>query len=70
MATEIYQAFGQEVFTPQMIVATLDYSSSHTRAALHAFTLMGIVECWKDDLFRYQFLVTPEERPECFFPAA
>ena len=70
MATEIYQAFGQEIFTPQMIVATLEYSSSHTRAALHAFTLMGILECRKDDLFRYQFLVTPEERPECFFPAA
>ena len=70
MATRLYETFGHESFTSEMIVATLDYSSTHTHATLHTFTLMGILDCTQGDAFTYRFLVTPEEHPECFAPAA
>ncbi len=70
IASVLYETFGQESFTSEMIISTLEYTPSHTRAALHAFTLLGILDCTKGDIFSYQFLVTPEEHPECFAPAA
>ena len=70
MATRLYETFGHESFTSEMIVATLDYSSTRAHATLHTFTLMGILDCTQGDAFTYRFLVTPEEHPECFAPAA
>ena len=70
MARTLYETFGQDRFTNEMIVATLDYSSNKTYAALHEFVLIGIVDCRKEDMLTYQFLVTPEEHPECFGRAA
>lgn len=65
-AAAVYKEFGGEVFSLEMVVATLDYSSSHASAVLHQFTLLQILACRKEDVNRYQFLVTPEQHPECF----
>ena len=70
MARTLYETFGQDRFTTDMIVATLDYSSRKTSAVLHTFALIGIVDCRKEDMLTYQFRVTPEEHPECFGWAA
>ncbi len=66
MATELYDAFGRESFTSEMIMANLDYSQTMTSATLHTFTLIGILDCTEGANNSYQFLVTPDERPECF----
>ncbi|MBP3210638.1 MAG: Fic family protein [Oscillospiraceae bacterium] len=69
-ATAMYESFGDESFTLEMVVATLDYSSTHASAYLHQFTLLKILDCRKDDVNTYQFLVNPEEHPECFVSVA
>ena len=68
--TEMYENFGGETFSVEMVVATLDYSDAHISAYLHQFTLLRILDCEKDGVNRYQFLITPEEYPECFDLAA
>ena len=70
LASRLFDAFGQESFTTEMILATLDYPETHTHATLHAFTLMGILDCTEGEIFSYQFRFTPEEHPECFEQAA
>lgn len=64
--TEMYESFGDEVFSSEMVVATLDYSRTHVSAYLHQFALLRILDCRKEDVYLYQFLITPEEHPECF----
>ena len=71
----LYEAFGQDSFTREMIVSTLDYSESATKATLHTFTLLGILD--RSEVadapkltFSYQFRVTPAEHPELFEHAA
>ena len=66
MATAMLKEFGEKTFSLDMVVATLDYSSSHVSAVLHQFTLLKIVHCTRDEVNRYQFLITPQEHPECF----
>lgn len=68
--TEMYESFGDSIFSSEMVIATLDYSDSHVSAYLHQFTLMRILDCRKDGIFQYQFLVNPQEHPECFDTAA
>lgn len=68
--TEAYEIFGDETFSLEMAVATLDYAGSHISATLHKFTLLKILDCKKDGVNQYQFLITPEEHPECFDIAA
>lgn len=68
--TEMYETFGDDVFSTEMVIATLDYSGAHVSAYLHQFTLLGILDCRKEDVYRYQFLINPEEHPEYFEPAA
>ena len=68
--TEMYETFGDDVFSTEMVIATLDYSGAHVSAYLHQFTLLRILDCRKEDLYRYQFLINPEEHPEYFEPAA
>ena len=64
--TEIYGAFGTESFSREMIIATLDYSGPQASATLHELMLLRIVDCRKEDVLLYQFLVNPIEHPECF----
>lgn len=68
--TEMYETFGDDVFSTEMVIATLDYSGAHVSAYLHQFTLFKILDCRKEDVYRYQFLINPEEHPEYFEPAA
>lgn len=68
--TEMYETFGDDVFSTEMVIVTLDYSGAHVSAYLHQFTLLRILDCRKEDVYRYQFLINPEEHPEYFEPAA
>lgn len=65
-AKMMYDAFGNGSFSLGMVVATLDYSSSRASAFLHQFTLLKILDCRKEDVNMYQFLVNPKEHPEIF----
>ena len=69
-AKMMYDTFGEEFFSHEMVVATLDYSSSTASAYLHQFTLLHILNCKKGDVNLYQFLVNPTEHPEVFGTAA
>ena len=69
-ARMMYDSFGEETFSLEMVVATLDYSSSTASAYLHQFTLLRILDCRKEDVNVYQFLVNPREHPEVFDGAA
>ena len=62
----MYESFGEEAFSLEMVVATLDYSSSTASAYLHQFTLLRILDCRKEDVNLYQFRVNPKEHPEVF----
>ena len=66
IATILYRAFGSEPFSTEMAAEMLEYSTSHMSAVLHRFNLLKILSCRKKALNRYQFLVSPEEHPECF----
>lgn len=72
IASAMYQSFGDDVFSSEMVVATLDYTHSHVSAVLHQFTLMKILksESDSDNRYSYQFIVNPRENPECFSEAA
>ena len=70
MVTKIYDSFGEESFSIEMVVATLDYSNHRICAYLHKFTLLKILDCRREDVNIYQFLITPEEHPEYFIEAA
>ena len=41
-------------FSQEMVIATLDYAGSHVSAILHQFTLIRILDCRKEDVYRYQ----------------
>lgn len=68
--TDLYDTFGEEMFSIEMVVATLDYSGSHASAVLHQFTLLRLVDCQTGDVNLYQFLINPTDHPECFEQAA
>ena len=72
VASAIYQSFGDETFSSEMVVATLDYTHAHVSAVLHTFTLLKILNCNCDgeDRYTYNFLVNPRENPECFAETA
>lgn len=70
MATTLYHSFGDEFFSSEMVIATLEYSSAHVCAALHQFTLLKILHCSKENNNTYQFIVNPKENPECFSDVA
>ena len=70
MATALYHNFGNEFFSSEMVIATLDYSSAHVCASLHQFTLLKILQCNKENNNTYQFIVNPKENPECFADVA
>ena len=69
-AKQMYESFGEEKFSLEMVVATLDYSNNKASAWLHQFTLLKILDCRKEDKNLYRFLVNPREHPEVFNDAA
>ena len=68
--TEIYETFGDDLFSRDMIIASLDYSSPQASATLHELTLLRILDCRKEDGLQYQLLVNPKEHPEYFMTAS
>ena len=67
----IYETFGDQKFSSEMFIATLNYSISYTYASLHKLTLLRILDQRStDEGSQYQLRVTPEDHPECFEPAA
>ena len=68
--TAMYESFGDEAFTGEMFMATLDYSHSHACAVLHELTLIRVIDCWKEDVNQYRLTVNPEQNPEFFATAA
>ena len=64
--TEIYEIFGEKVFSTEMVIANLDYSGSSISAYLHQFTLLKLLDCHKGNVYWYRFLVNPTENPEMF----
>ena len=67
----IYETFGDQAFSPEMFIATLNYSSSYSYVALHRLTLLRILDQRStEDGNQYQLLVNPEDHPECFEAAA
>lgn len=69
--TAIYEAFGQQSFSSEMIIATLNYSPSYTYASLHKLTLLRVLEqTTTEEGSQYQLLVNPEDHPEFFINAA
>ncbi len=69
-AMDMYESFGCNVFSADMVIATLDYSGPQCSAYLHQLTLLRVLDCWKDGIFRYQFLISPPEHPDWFDVAA
>ncbi|MBQ1355949.1 MAG: hypothetical protein IIY72_05670, partial [Solobacterium sp.] len=63
---QMYETFGEGPFSLEMVVATLEYGPSTASAYLHQFTLLRILDCRKEDVNLYQFLVNPREHPELF----
>ena len=68
--TAVYESFGDEAFTGEMFMATLDYSHSHACAILHELTLIRVIDCWKEDVNQYRLTVNPEQNPEYFAEVA
>ena len=69
--TDIYQAFGDQIFTSEMFIATLKYSETHSYASLHKLALMSVIDLQKtEDGNQYQLLVNPKDNPEFFDQAA
>lgn len=72
--TRIFNTFGEEEFSQDMVISSFDYSRNHASALLHNFTLIGILECLKAEngagTWMYRIRVTPEKHPECFVKAA
>ena len=70
--TEMYGIFGESTFSPEMVIAELNYSSSHANATLHKLTRLKVLNCSIDEnkRYTYQFAVTPEDHPVFFVKAA
>ena len=66
--TEMYSIFGESIFSPEMVIAELNYSHSHTNATLHKLTWLKVLNCTigEDKRYTYQFMITPEDHPEYF----
>lgn len=64
----LYELFGDDMFSAEMVVAQLDYSSGRVSGILHQFTWMKLLHCTSnaDHINFYQFCVNPTDNPEYF----
>ena len=69
---QLYKLYGESEFSVKMVIAELEYSKSHVNATFHRLTWLKVLDCKVDEnnKYTYQFLVTPEDHPECFGTAA
>ena len=68
--TAMYENFGEEAFSHDMFMATLEYSGSHASAILHELTLIRVLDCWQEDGNKYRLNVNPETNPGYFLAVA
>lgn len=63
-----WSSSGLFIFSAEMVVANLDYSSSHVSGILHQFTMLKLLDCTpnEDNTYSYQLNVNPADNPECF----
>ena len=64
----LYDLFGDGMFSVEMVVANLDYSTSYVSGILHQFTMLKLLDCTPNDdkTYSYQLNVNPTDNPECF----
>ena len=63
----IYDAFGDQSFSTEMFIASVNYSAAYCHASLKNLTMLRILERKNtEDGSRYQLLINPEQYPECF----
>lgn len=67
----LYEFFGDDMFSVEMAVAKLDYSSAHLSGMLHQFTWLKLIDSQinEDNTLSYQLKVNPKDDPECFLVA-
>ena len=67
----LYEFFSDDMFSVEMAVAKLDYSSSHVSYILHQFRWLKLVDTQinDDNSYSYQLKVNPEDNPELFSAA-
>ena len=67
----LYEFFSDDMFSVEMAVAKLDYSSSHVSYILHQFKWLKLVDTQvnDDNSYSYQLKVNPEDNPELFSAA-
>ncbi len=66
VVTKMYNCFGDERFSTEMVIATLDYSGTSASACLRQLTMLRILDYNKEDENQYRFLVNPLENPQLF----
>ena len=67
----LYEFFGDDMFSVEMAVAKLEYSTSHLSGMLHQFTWMKLIDSQlnDDNTLSYHLTVNPKDHPECFLAA-
>lgn len=67
----LYEFFGDDMFSVEMAVAKLDYSSAHLSGMLHQFTWLKLIDSQinEDKTLSYHLKVNPKDDPECFIAA-
>lgn len=67
----LYEFFSDDIFSVEMAVAKLDYSSSHVSYILHQFKWLKLVDTQvnDDNSYSYQLKVNPKDDPELFSAA-
>lgn len=67
----LYEFFGDDMFSVEMAVAKLDYSSAHLSGMLHQFTWLKLIDSQinEDNTLSYHLKVNPKDDPECFLVA-
>lgn len=67
----LYDIFGDDMFSVEMAVAKLDYSSAHLSGMLHQFTWLKLIDSQMNDdnTLSYHLKVNPKDDPECFLVA-
>ena len=68
----LYDVFGEESFSTEMVIAQLDYSEGQVTGILNQFTWMNLLNRTSDQENRdyYKLCVNPTDNPECFGNAA
>ena len=64
----MFEVFGDDAFSADMVTAELDYSNTHACSLLHKFRLMRILNTApaKGNKISYQLTVNPTDNPELF----